>query len=457
MKMENTQLKKNNSQFRQHLRILSLQSKQKQRIMPKQMEKDQQNYYIKDSKYCFVSSKNVFFNSIQNMPKNSSIRNNFPKKVHSYSTINSISKSEIMSKEVSNLNNFEENEKNKICLQRQRNYLIPKKIYKHKKISADNSSSTACSNNDKERQIECDDCEEKMELKTIFNNLDKFNTKLNNEQNKISVNELNSNVKNVKEYIGDILENLIEEEENSILNINPNYLKLQKEINADMRAILIDWLIEVNKRFNFQEETLYKVVNIIDSYLSKKIIKRKYLQLLGITSLIISAKLNEIYLPKISNYSDITDKTYNQEEIKKMEEEILNTLNFNLLVPTQLSFYEIISQKLGISDDINKYKFGEFLMQSFMLDNNSLYYSNSTIACAACYIVMKFCKMKNYKNIFDDSFFGHKKSNNETLVKECAKKISETITLVIGSNLKSIINKYSSNKFYNEIIDKCQS
>jgi cyclin B len=457
MKMENTQLKKINSQFRQHLRILSLQSKQKQRIMPKQMEQDQQNYYIKDSKYCFVSSKNVFFNSIQNMPKNSSIRNNFSKKVHSYSTINSISKSEIMSKEVPNLNNFEENEKNKICLQRQRNYLMPKKIYKHKKISTDNSSSTACSNNDKERQIECDDCEEKMELKTIFNNLDKFNTKLNNEQNKISVNELNSNVKNVKEYIGDILENLIEEEENSRLNINPNYLKLQKEINADMRAILIDWLIEVNKRFNFQEETLYKVVNIIDSYLSKKIIKRKYLQLLGITSLIISAKLNEIYLPKISNYSDITDKTYNQEEIKKMEEEILKTLNFNLLVPTQLSFYEIISQKLGISDDINKYKFGEFLMQSFMLDNNSLYYSNSTIACAACYIVMKFCKMKNYKNIFDDSFFGHKKSNNETLVKECAKKISETITLVIGSNLKSIINKYSSNKFYNEIIDKCQS
>ena len=180
------------------------------------------------------------------------------------------------------------------------------------------------------------------------------------------------------------------------------------------------------------------------------------MQLLGITSLIISAKLNEIYLPKISNYSDITDKAYDQEEIKKMEEEILKTLNFNLLVPTPLSFYEIISQKLGISDDINKYKFGEFLMQSFMLDNNSLYFSNSIIACAACYIVMKFCKMKNYKTIFDDSFFGHKKSNNETLVKECAKKISETITLIIGSNLKSIINKYSSNKFYNEIIDKCQ-
>lgn len=457
MKNENTQLKKNNSQFRQHLRILSQLSKQKQRNMPKQAEQDQLYYYYKDSKYCFVSSKSIFFNSIQNGPKNSSIRNSISNKIHSYSTINSLSRSEIMSKEAQNMNNFEGNEKNKICLQRQRNYIMPKKIYKHKKISADNSSSTSCSNNDQERQIECDDVEEKMELKTIFSNLDKFNNKLKSDEKKISENELNSNVKNVKEYIGDILENLVEEEENSRLNINPNYLKFQREINADMRAILIDWLIEVNKRFNFQEETLFKTVNIIDSYLSKKIIKRKYLQLLGITSMIISAKLNEIYLPKISNYSDITNKAYDLEQIIKMEEEILKTLNFNLLVPTPLSFYEIISQKLGISDDINKYKFGEFLMQSFMLDNNSLYYSNSTVACAACYIVMKFCKMKNYKIIFDDSFFGHKKSNNESLVKECAKKISETITLVIGSNLKSILNKYSRNKFYNEIIDKCQS
>lgn len=82
------------------------------------------------------------------------------------------------------MNNFEGNEKNKICLQRQRNYIMPKKIYKHKKISADNSSSTSCSNNDQERQIECDDCEEKMELKTIFSNLDKFNNKLKSDEKK---------------------------------------------------------------------------------------------------------------------------------------------------------------------------------------------------------------------------------------------------------------------------------
>jgi hypothetical protein len=81
MKNENSQLKKNNSQFRQHLRILSQLSKQKQRNMPKQAEQDQLYYYYKDSKYCFVSSKSIFFDSIQNVQKNSSIRNSISKKI----------------------------------------------------------------------------------------------------------------------------------------------------------------------------------------------------------------------------------------------------------------------------------------------------------------------------------------------------------------------------------------
>ena len=48
-----------------------------------------------------------------------------------------------------------------------------------------------------------------------------------------------------------------------------------------------------------------------------------------------------------------------------MENDILKTLNFNLLVPSPLSFYEIITQKLGVQFDLNKFKFGQFLIQSF--------------------------------------------------------------------------------------------
>ena len=273
----------------------------------------------------------------------------------------------------------------------------------------------------------------------------------------ISIEDLNQNVKNVKEYIDDILKNLMEEEKIKINNINSNYFNFQSEINPYMRSILIDWIIDISHQFKFKEETLYITIYLIDAYLSKKNIKKRNFQLLGISSLLIASKLNEIYLRRISDYSDITYNTYDVQEIKKMEEDILKALDFDLLVPTQLSFYEIISQKVGISDDLNKFKFGEFLMQSFLINNNSLNYTQSTIANATCYIIAKFCKMDNYRVIFDNNYFNVKRNifNNsyseEYIVKECAQKICEAINEIINSNFNSTVNKYSDNIFFNNI------
>ena len=63
-----------------------------------------------------------------------------------------------------------------------------------------------------------------------------------------------------------------------------------------MRAILLDWLIEVHMGFKFREDTLFLTIHIIDTYLSVKKIERCNLQLLGITALFIACKQNEIYL-----------------------------------------------------------------------------------------------------------------------------------------------------------------
>ena len=44
------------------------------------------------------------------------------------------------------------------------------------------------------------------------------------------------------------------------------YMTIQNEINEQMRAILIDWIIEVHFQFNLREETLYMAILIIDTY-----------------------------------------------------------------------------------------------------------------------------------------------------------------------------------------------
>ena len=64
----------------------------------------------------------------------------------------------------------------------------------------------------------------------------------------------------------------------------------QTDINASMRTILVDWLIEVQENFELFHETLYLAVQLTDRYLSRKQVKREYLQLVGATSMLIAAK-----------------------------------------------------------------------------------------------------------------------------------------------------------------------
>lgn len=48
-----------------------------------------------------------------------------------------------------------------------------------------------------------------------------------------------------------------------------DYMLKQDDINEKMRAILIDWLVEVHLKFKLVPESLYLTVNLIDRYLEK--------------------------------------------------------------------------------------------------------------------------------------------------------------------------------------------
>lgn len=78
-----------------------------------------------------------------------------------------------------------------------------------------------------------------------------------------------------------------------------DYMDSQPEINERMRAILIDWLIQVHYKFELSHETLYLTINIIDRFLSLKTISRKELQLVGMASMLIASKYEEIWAPQV--------------------------------------------------------------------------------------------------------------------------------------------------------------
>ena len=97
----------------------------------------------------------------------------------------------------------------------------------------------------------------------------------------------------------------------------------QSDVNEKMRAILVDWLVDVHLKFKLVNETLFLTVNLIDRYLEKAEVSRQKLQLVGITAMFIASKYEEIYPPDLRDFVYVTDKAYTKKQILSMEGKIL--------------------------------------------------------------------------------------------------------------------------------------
>ena len=77
-----------------------------------------------------------------------------------------------------------------------------------------------------------------------------------------------------------------------------------------MRAILVDWIISVHSKFNLLPETLYLTINLLDRYFSIFNVQKSEVQLVGVASLLIATKYEEIYPPTVKDFIYLTDSTY---------------------------------------------------------------------------------------------------------------------------------------------------
>jgi len=240
------------------------------------------------------------------------------------------------------------------------------------------------------------------------------------------------------EYISDIYENLIIEENE--MDSMYGYFKFQNDINEKMRAILVDWIIEVHFKFKLTSDTLFLCVYLIDKYLSLIKIQREKLQLVGVTALMISCKYEEIFSPELRDFIYVTDKAYSAEDILILEVEMLKMFKFDITKPCQLKFFEIISQNLNFND-IDK-NLGQYLLELFLIDYRYLKYKPSIIACSVGYLVMKVNKYENFYCIYD--YLKYEKS----LLKECAKDICFLLDNLDNTKMISVKRKYLSNTFH---------
>ena len=249
------------------------------------------------------------------------------------------------------------------------------------------------------------------------------------------------------EYLNEIYLNLLYDEKQLLYKPKFGYMNIQRDINEQMRAILMDWIVEVHFRFRFREETLFQTVWIIDTYLSKTPITRSRLQLLGMAALLISCKSQEIYYPSLKELVDIADGAYVISELIEMEAHILKVLNFNIMSPTQNDFYVIVAKAFNF--DKKQYYLGKYFLESSLLDYQNIKYSSSVIGVSCAYIVMKFFKINNYKCLYSNDII--KENCPEKIIKSASRDICFLVSSLSNSNLRAVINKYSLPQFMNVV------
>ncbi|CAF2118682.1 BnaA03g01900D [Brassica napus] len=215
------------------------------------------------------------------------------------------------------------------------------------------------------------------------------------------------------------------------------YMHIQTDVNEKMRAILVDWLLEVHIKFELNLETLYLTVNIIDRFLSVKAVPKRELQLLGVSALLIASKYEEIWPPQVNDLVYVTDNAYNNKQILVMEKTILGNLEWYLTVPTQYVFL-VRFIKASMSDPEME-NMVHFLAELGMMHYDTLKFCPSMLAASAVYTAR--CALKKSPAWTETLTFHTGYSESEIM--ECSKLLALHHSRCAESRLRAVYKKYS--------------
>jgi cyclin B len=298
------------------------------------------------------------------------------------------------------------------------NIIMPK-VHSTNRSNSINTISTV-NNNDKNGLID-----EDVDMKIENNNMSEIKVKKR------------VNVQNVDEYFNDICVEIFNKEDKYLPD--PQYMSKQSDINHRMRAILIDWLIDVHLKYKLIPQTMYIAVNLIDRYLSKHETTRAKLQLVGITAMFIACKYEEIYPPELKDFVYITDGACVKSDVINMEYRMLKSLEFNITFPTQWSILEIYRRKLDLNE--KTFKLAWFLMELCLIDYKTLKFKMSTLAASAILIASKTL------GIYRNNWLSKNIGVEEKSLEECCKEMYDFYVYNSTHNLQAIRRKFSSSKY----------
>ncbi|XP_039366722.1 cyclin-P isoform X4 [Mauremys reevesii] len=106
--------------------------------------------------------------------------------------------------------------------------------------------------------------------------------------------------------------------------------EVPRALTAEMRALIVDWLVQVHEYLGLADETLYLAVYLMNAYMKVARVRVPALQLLGITCLFLACKVEECTVPEPAELCFMAEDSFSPRELLRMERKVLSRLNFQL-------------------------------------------------------------------------------------------------------------------------------
>ncbi|XP_037656095.1 cyclin-A1 isoform X2 [Choloepus didactylus] len=227
--------------------------------------------------------------------------------------------------------------------------------------------------------------------------------------------DLGTDVINVTEYAEEIHQYLREAE----IRHRPkaHYMRKQPDITEGMRAILVDWLVEVGEEYRLRAETLYLAVNFLD---------RKY---------------EEIYPPEVDEFVYITDDTYTKRQLLRMEHLLLKVLAFDLTVPTTNQFLLQYLRRQGVC--VRTENLAKYVAELSLLEADPFLKYLPSLIAAAAYCLANYTVNRNFWPETLAAFTGYSLSE----IGPCLSALHRASLGVLHRPQQAIREKYKASKY----------
>uniref|UniRef100_A0A7N0TMI6 Cyclin N-terminal domain-containing protein n=1 Tax=Kalanchoe fedtschenkoi TaxID=63787 RepID=A0A7N0TMI6_KALFE len=226
----------------------------------------------------------------------------------------------------------------------------------------------------------------------------------------------------------------------------PDYMeKVQKDLKPEMRMILVDWLVEVAEECRLSADAIFLAVNYVDRFLSRNVVSRNKLQLLGVSCILAASRYEETVPPYVEELCFMTDNSCTTDEVLKLEQEVVKFLNQELNAPTTKTFLRILS-KVSLNNEQNSSLLeltGYYLAELSLLEYQLLRFPPSLIAASVVFVAR--CVMAPYQHPWTmelQQYSGYRPSE----MKECVLGIHK-LQLSKGHPCHAIREKFMQRKF----------